>query len=676
MSSSREALQSRFRANLEKRIKNVGALLEVLEFIPGEPEARRQVLGELHTLKGESRMLGLVDLADRAHAMEEMLESSEELDFPQLGAAVQALGRALGTPSAGGGDGSEGGAARHLRGRAVAPRDGSPDDVSGEKPSPGLVSREDESTREDGGRRTERWVQVEATTVDRLCERVTELAANFGRLQHVVNGEFARQGGHSEKSSTADAFERHRELLDACVDATWGLRLVGVEPMLRELERHARLLARRADRQLDVLVHASGVQLERDVVDLVWDSLLHLVRNSLAHGLEDPSERGEKPAVGHLRLIAESAGPNVVITVADDGRGIDPVELRRAAVHRQILSEGEARLLSDDEAVQLVFRHGFSTERQVDDLSGRGVGLDVVKDKIEGLGGTVELLTEVGQGTRFVLTVPFAITKERMLVIDSGSGLYGMPSRVVQAVLGSLQLREVGADGVVRYGDTPVPLRSFAAAAGLPAPAQEEVALVLKLGGRLFAIRVLHIVAERELIRRPAETLLSRSTGIGASAVLNDGELVLLLDLGFLERALSRGAALAPLPPAAAVRQTHVVVADDSPVVTEMVAELLTSAGFSVEVARDGLQALAAIERREPDLVLSDLEMPNMNGLELLTAIRKRSQTLPVVMLTTRGSVEDRQRASALGANAYVLKSGFRSDVLLEVVSRFLRVRP
>jgi CheY-like chemotaxis protein len=191
----------------------------------------------------------------------------------------------------------------------------------------------------------------------------------------------------------------------------------------------------------------------------------------------------------------------------------------------------------------------------------------------------------------------------------------------------------------------------------------------------LFTLRVHRVIGERDLIRRPAEPLLTKSTGIGASAVLNDGRLVLLFDLAFLERALQAHAPGAVQAPVETTKRTRVVVVDDSPVVTEMVSELLTTAGLSVEVARDGVAALAAIEREAPDLVISDLEMPNMNGLELLGRIRERSQALPVIMLTTRGSVEDRRRAAAAGANAYVLKSGFRSDVLLEVVGRFLRLR-
>jgi CheY-like chemotaxis protein len=244
--------------------------------------------------------------------------------------------------------------------------------------------------------------------------------------------------------------------------------------------------------------------------------------------------------------------------------------------------------------------------------------------------------------------------------------------------VGRQTLRELNGSDVLRYASNPIPLRSLPQAIGMATSDEETAALVLDLGGRLFAAKVPAVLGEHELVRRPAEPLLA-TTGIGASALMEDGRLALLLDLAFVERCLARAradAAPAPKGEVVVAKQRHVLIVDDSPVVTEMISELLTTSGLSVQVATDGVAALAAIEQRTPDLVLSDVDMPRMDGITLLKEIRQRTQTLPVVMLTTRGSVEDRQRASSLGANAYVLKSGFQSDVLLDVVSRFLSVKP
>lgn len=703
MSSSREALQGRFRASLLKRIDDITSMLELLELMPNEPDAKRQVLGELHTLKGEARMLGALALADLTHALEESIGGQEALDFRAFDGALRAMDSALRQDVLEQSDTTLRRAHRLLVGHPTSPPPAVANDVTSSShppassrppreaselgepampPVPGAAEPSLDARQETAAHRPvpagvdeQRWVSVEASTVDDLCDRVTALAEGLGRLQRQMLSELDKPRSELGRATIVDSFLEYRQLLEACVDVTWGLRLVRIAPMLARLEQHAKLLAQRAQLPLNVRVRASGVQLERDVVDLVWDSLVHLVRNAIAHGIEAPEERGGKPRVGTLELIAESVGPHVMIVVSDDGRGLDPARLRRAAVERNVLSLQQAEALSDNDAMQLVFRHGFSTEREADELAGRGVGMDVVKEKIEGLGGSVRLHSEKGQGTRVVLIVPFAITKERIIVADSGSGLYGVPVRVVRRILGIEEL-SLADDKAVRYQGAAIPLRSFTRAVKLPNAASETTALILELGEKLFAVRVNAVVGERELIRRPAEALLARVTGIGASAVLNDGRMVLLLDLSFLERSLlGQSGEAPPKPISGPSKPTRVVVADDSPVVTEMVSELLTSAGLSVEVARDGAQALVAIERQQPDLVITDLEMPNMNGLELLANIRQRSPTLPVIMLTTRGSVEDRRRASAAGANAYVLKSGFRSDVLLDVVGRFLRLR-
>ncbi len=673
MSTPREGLLGRFRATLQQRAKNVRAMFEVLEFMPGEPEALRQVLGELHTLKGEARMLGLLELGELAHELEEVVETGASLDFPTLNRVAESLNEALSESSAEVAEGRLSKARRVLAGSDTATSK-APEATATAAPG---GSQSVPAIKQPDGRDGQRWVSVQATTIDRLCDRMSELSAAFGLLQGQLRADRSEENGRGTRVALVNSLLHYRELLDSCVDATWDLRLITLEPMLRELQQHARLLLRREGKSADVVVECGGVQLERDVVDLVWDSLLHLVRNAIAHGLEEEGHRGGKPARGTLLLRAESVGPNVVISVQDDGQGIDPARLRAAALERGTMTAAQVEALSDTEAVELIYRHGFSTESTADDLSGRGVGLDVVKARIESVGGAVRVSTRIGEGTQFELTVPFAITKEQVLVIELGQAKYGIPARVVRSVVGKETLQSVNGSNVLRYASSPIPLRSLAQALGMGDVGEEAAALVLELGGKLFAAKVPGVLGEHELVRRPAEELLA-STGVGASALLDDGQLALLLDLGFLERRLSR--VRSDVAPVAKVevgvaKQNHVLVVDDSPVVTEMISELLTTSGISVEVASDGIAALAAMERQAPDLVLSDVDMPRMDGISLLKEIRQKTQTLPVVMLTTRGSVEDRQRASSLGANAYVLKSGFQSDVLLDVVSRFLSVK-
>lgn len=668
MTQPREALLARFRAGLLERVRTTQRLVDAFQS-SSDPEDLRLALGELHTLKGESRMLGLSALSELAHALETELGTAQRFSLA-LG-AFDAMLHALTTPD-------DGTALRDalvkLQGeqRSMSmPAPEAPKPPSSPEASPTPVPAEQVERRRAG----ERFMQVDAALIDLLCDRVAELTAAFGQLETNAAPLLDRQQQRAAAAKMSDGFERCRSLLDEATATAWTLRLVPIEPLLEELARHARKAAEHQQKMVEVQAIGNGVQLERDVADQLWDSLLHLVQNAVDHGLELPDARGSKPPVARLKLVAESVGPSVVLRVEDDGRGIDPGQVRRVAVERGVITADVARELSDGQVSELLFEHGFSTRGETSRTSGRGVGLDVVRRRVESLGGNVAIESLLGLGTRFTLSVPFAITKEKLLVVELCGAPYGFPARVVRAVLGAEALPRAGQDSVVRFNGEIVPFRSLCDALSLPPDTAESFVLVLELSGRRFAASVGRIVGERELIRRPAEKLLHQ-TGIGASAVLEDGRIVLLPELNYVQRALrARAGQAVPGALPEERRRQRVLVADDSPVVRELVTEILTAAGLAVEQAVDGADALEAILHSEPDLVLSDVEMPRMNGFDLLAEVRRRTQRLPVIMLSTRGSVEDRKRATRLGANAYLVKTQFHSESLLEVVRRFVNLR-
>lgn len=673
MTQPREALLARFRAGLLERVKTTQRLVDAFQSSKS-PESLRQALGELHTLKGESRMLGLGELSELAHALETELGTAQRFSL-----ALGAFDAMLTSLSASDGDVDGDRALREALQRLQGPaRDPSlpppplPSFVAEAVPGRALLEEPPERRRASG---SERFMQVDAGLIDLLCERVAELTAAFGQLETSAGEVLEHKARHAGSAKLSDGFERCRSLLDEATSTAWTLRLMPIEPMLEELARHARKSAGKQQKMVEVQVTASGVQLERDVADQLWDSLLHLVQNAVDHGLEGPDQRGEKPPVAALRLSAESVGPSVMLRVEDDGRGIDPAEVRRVAAERGVLAQEAALGLSDAEALDLLFEHGFSTRSEASRTSGRGVGLDVVKRRVESLGGNVTLESTQTRGSRFTLSVPFAITKEKLLVTELCGAPYGFPARVVRAVLGAEAFPKPGQDSVVRHNGETLPFRSLCDALSLPKDDNEAFVLVLELSGRRFAASVGRIVGERELIRRPAEKLLHQ-TGIGASAVLEDGRVVLLPELNYVQRALrARAGQIVPGSVEKARRRQRVLVADDSPVVRELVTEILTAAGLLVEQANDGAAALEMVQQNEPDLLVSDVEMPRMNGFDLLAEVRRRTQRLPVIMLSTRGSVEDRKRATRLGANAYLVKTEFHSESLLEVVRRFVNLR-
>jgi chemotaxis protein histidine kinase CheA len=666
VNDQRDRLLSRFRAVLLKRIENVRA---ALASAAQSSERRQEMLGELHTLKGEARMLGMERLAATVHLLEEragQLEAARHEDREatreMLLGAVSTIHGALAVEAPA--LDAEQGLERVLAALTAAENYDAAADLRSEAGAAPVAA----------SAAHRRWTQVETRLIDRLCEQVAELSASFSALRsrttELADPELARTAA---RLALNDGFERCRAGLDACSATAWELRLVSIEPTLNELGRHAEALAGKLGKLVLVEVHARGVELESDVLDGLWEPLLHLCQNAIDHGIELPAERGAKSATAKLTINAQTQGPNVVLEVRDDGRGIDADLVKQAAFERGILSEQAARDISAEETRSLLFRHGFSTRSQVGTISGRGVGLDVVRSKVAAMGGSVRLDTEPGQGSCFTLTVPSAISKERLLVVESGGLLYGFPVRLVQAVVALPAASSAEPLRRLRHDGETIALHSLSRVLGAAAPG-EQVAAILAFEDRRWALGVNKVVGEETLVRMPADPLLQRSSGFGASALLSDGRLVLLPQLDLLATLLRSG----NLGPAKHAPSKHgaprVLVADDSPVVRDLMQEVLSGAGFEVWTAEDGLQALRLVQGQEPDLVLTDVEMPNLDGLGLLERIRERTQTLPVVVLSTRGSVEDRRRAALLGANAYLVKSNFSGGALLDVVQRFLEL--
>ncbi|MET0595541.1 MAG: response regulator, partial [Polyangiaceae bacterium] len=286
---------------------------------------------------------------------------------------------------------------------------------------------------------------------------------------------------------------------------------------------------------------------------------------------------------------------------------------------------------------------------------------------------------EVGVGTTFTLSVPASITRERVLVFALGSALFGVPSRSAATVmaLDSDKLADVAGGRVLRHEGANYPLQSLAETLGFPPENDDKHVVLLEIFGerRAFSVAALH--GEHELLRRPADDVLQTMGTIGGSATLEDGRLVLLVRPEALAGRVRHHRARAPKEAESkGERRGRVLIVDDSPIVRELLSEMLTGAGLVVHQAEDGVAALRVLESMTPDLVFSDVEMPRMGGLELLRRIRAQNQRLPVVMLTTRGSAADRKAAAELGADAYLVKSDFEGSKLLDTVSRFVNLRP
>ena len=619
MSARRAALLAKFRS---RAIERAGELVAACAG-GAAPERWAELLGDLHTIKGEARMLGLASLSSVAHAIEARLveRTPTALSRGQIG-----LEHLLALLE---GELDENDTARAAAALALAA-------LEGEESRPVAPA---ERPRGD-----ERLIEVHAAQLDALCDQLEGLRATVARL-------LAPGAQAPERSVLEDLLSR---LDRASLDAS-ELRLAPLEPMLATLAAHARELAASQGKAIDVQVDAQGAELERGVLDALQEPLLHSVRNAIDHGLERPGDRGHKPAAGRLRLQARTRGDGVTLDVSDDGPGLDPDALRRAAAARGLMSAAAASALSDDEAFDLVFRTGLTTRASATDVSGRGVGLDVVRRVVESLGGSVAIASRPGAGCTLSLSVPVGLARERVLVVDSGELRVGIPSRqVLRVVPLAGAVETVGAGSALRLDDEHILLGSLGAALGRVALAVEPLR------------------AEHAVRRRPADAPLAALGLAAASAVTDDGRPVLLPALSELVRRARDRRERRPAPPPKPVSAERALVVDDSPVVRELLAELLTAAGLTVTQAADGEEALERAAQAHFDLVLSDVEMPRMDGFTLVERLRQKGVTAPIVVVTTRGSTEDRKRAAQAGADAYVVKDDFREGELVRVVRQLL----
>lgn len=488
--------------------------------------------------------------------------------------------------------------------------------------------------------------------------------------------------------------EGHRGGMALVRDGAMGLAMVPVRRMFAALPRILRDVATVTGKDVALVTAGEDVELDKQVLDGVADALKHLVINAVDHGCETAAERtaAGKPARATVTVSARSVGGTVVLEVSDDGAGVDEDAVRAAAVRQALLPADT--VLSGPPLLSLLFTPALSTSSTVTETSGRGVGLDVVRDAVEELGGAVEVRSTRGTGTTFVLTLPVTLGVLRCLLARVGDERYAVP---VTGVVESVSLRSgtlgskggdaevhvlAGAPLLVRHGVS-VPLVDLAGALGLERRGGDSprAALVVKHGATQVAWAVDRLEGESELVVKDLGPFLGRVPCIAGATIDGSGSVVCLLDLRELgDRALGSAApAVAPVvPPTARAapvgRKPRVLVVEDSVGVRELERVILEGAGYAVETAVDGLDGASRLRDEAADLVVSDVEMPGMDGYELTRTIRRTKgwENVPVVIMTSRGEDASRQAGLDAGCSAYLLKTEFDQDQLVQTVRRLV----
>lgn len=500
-----------------------------------------------------------------------------------------------------------------------------------------------------------------------VMERLRTLAVRLARLAR----ETVRETDNQRLTSTL-----LREDLRA-------LRMVPASMALEPLRRAVREVAGRTGKEVDSHLSGSEVRLDRRVVDELRDPLLHLVRNAVYHGIETPEARrkaGKLPR-GQLRVTVELRGTRAGVVVEDDGGGVDVPAVREAAARRGVITAEAAARLPDEEAAQLVFHSGLSTASSITEISGRGVGLDVVQDTAHRLQGTVSVGYELGKWTRFDLEVPVSLSASAALLVRLGRDLAALPADTVARVL---LLREgdigtVAGRATVRVGGSQLLYSTLSSLLGLsggagPARGRFQPAVVLSVGGQRVVVGIEEVVGQQELVVSPLGSRLARVPHLAGAAVLDDGRVVGVLAAGELLRRLQPAGTS---PRASARARPRVLVADDSLTTRSAMKALLEIAGFTVLAAADGEEAWQLLGTAGAQVVVTDVQMPRLDGFELTRRIKAdpRLRSTPVVLVTSLDAPEDRALGLEAGADSYLVKREVERGKLLEVVRQLMPER-
>lgn len=464
------------------------------------------------------------------------------------------------------------------------------------------------------------------------------------------------------------------------------LQLMPAATLLRPLARMVRDTAITLGKEVDLQIIGDDISVDRAVLDRLHDPLMHLVRNAIDHGIETPEERlaQGKSKAGHLVLRVCSEGNQVLISVEDDGCGIDADRVAAVAVERQLASQEELDGMSRDEVLHLVLKPGFSTREVVTDVSGRGVGMDVAQTNLAALGGNIRLDTAVGKGTTVTMRVPLTLATEHGLIVRASGTQFAIPVIFIDRIMYVAQdeVMEVEGTQAVRVGGNPVPLRGLANVLELGHDETENGAglnvIVIRSGWRSVAFAVDDIEGEREMVIKPLRPPLWSVRNVKGCTLSGSGGIIMVLDTADLvASALGKGASAYAVgrPATGKTRQSHVLVVDDSVTTRMLEKNILETRGFKVTVAVDGREAWDLIQSREFDLVVTDIEMPEMNGFALTEHIKKSEKyaMLPVIIVSSRSKEEDRLAGIRVGADAYIVKGQFETRVLLDVVNQFVR---
>ena len=722
-------------AQAQTQVMDTGLL--ILEREPADPGQLEACMRAAHSLKGAARIVGLDAAVELTHVMEDLLVAAQSghvrLDTTRIDALFKASDalRQL----------SEGTQVEGLQAlQALLAADAQtvalePDPQPAPTPAPIPASPKDVAVIETSEPETpanelhDRTLRVSAERLDHLldlagrslvaAQRTQSLAQELARLKRMQDHIDRSLHGLRDalvgqelppraKSFLTDAshwtleaknqLQQHTEAFDSfgwsfeqrsqrMYDTVLASRMRPCADLMAGKARMVRDLGRSLGKEVWLELEGEDVQGDRDVLEALEAPLIQLLRNAVDHGIESPEQRlaSGKPALGKLVLRARHAAGLLVLELEDDGAGVDLARVRATVIARNLATEAMAQRMHEEELLAFLFLPGFSVNEQVSEISGRGVGLDVVQHTLRQLRGTIRVRQHPGRGTVFQLELPLTLSMLRCLVVEIGGEAYALPLAQVEQTL------RVSADAIsMAEGQQHIWVQGQATGLvaahqllQLPQGKSDPLGLSVVLipyHDKHLAVAIDRVIGEQNLAVVPIDSRLGLLRGVEAGALLDDGSPVLIIDLDDLmttaDKLLGAGQVerVARLSEGPAQRRKRVLVVDDSLTVRELERKLLIGRGYEVNVAVDGMDGWNILRSENYDLLVTDIDMPRMDGIELVGLVRRDAQlnAMPVVVVSYKDREEDRRRGLEAGADYYLAKSSFHDETLLEAVQMLI----
>ena len=721
MSLNDPTLYELFKAESEEHLQRLDEALLGLESRPQERFLLEEAFREAHTLKGSARMMGLSGIQVLAHALEDGLNAARQgtllinagVISGMLREVADIRGRVEETLRAARADG----VATVQQATKIMPvlvsevaevADVAEVAEGNKEPTAIMPTAVEEGFRIDsvrvGTRRLDELMTHSGELViarNRVARRISELDAVLDELAALSRdlpsnvrpaiAQIEEKMLGLRRASGEDG-SRLEDLSRAFETSVREMRLLPMANIFKMFPRMVREIAEELGKEVTLQLQGAETLADKRVLEEIKDPLMHMVRNAIGHGIESPERREAlgKPRHGTITLRAAGGPLGLTVTISDDGAGLDIAAIRLAAKQRQIVDEAVLAAMSAEELNRLILHPGFSTARFVTDVTGRGVGMDVVHTNILRLKGTLDIASVPGEGTRFGMHLPVTLVTLQVFLVRVNGFFYGFPIEAVGAGqrLAASALFAVEGRNTALYRGMPVPVLPLAEILELPGAAataandEPRQCIFLNAGEHSFGVLVDAAVDAQEVVLKPQSPVLGGVPNIMGAAILSSGDICMVLNAADLLASVARKAGIAAPPaPAARIdgedkppRPKRILLAEDSITTRTQEVRILEAAGYQVVAAIDGLDAFTKLGGEPFDALVSDINMPRMDGLELAERVRSLAQyaEMPIILVTSLSSDEDKRRGLEIGANAYITKPEFDQRLLLDCLQRLI----